>query len=61
MTENKRIEELEKEIERLRKENEELKKIKEEYEEHKHHCVLFDKPSFVKEEIRKRHKPLDKS
>lgn len=56
MTENKRIKELEKEIESLRKENEELKKIKEEYEEHKHHCVIFDKPSFVKEEVRKRHK-----
>ena len=46
MTENKKIEELEKEIERLRKE----------YEEHKHHCSIFDKPSFVKVDIRKRHK-----
>jgi len=36
--------------------DERLKKIEEEYEEHKHHCTIFDKPSFVKEEIRRRHK-----
>jgi transposase-like protein len=50
------IKEQEKEIEKLRKENERLKKIEEEYEEHKHHCAIFDRPSFVKEDIRKRHK-----
>ena len=55
----------ENEIERLKKENEELKKeidrlkkIEEEYEEHKHHCTIFDKPSFVKIDVRKRHKIL---
>ncbi len=46
-----RIKELEKEIDRL-------KKIEEEYEEHKHHCIIFDKklPHFIKNEIKKRHK-----
>lgn len=46
------------EIENLKKEIERLKKIKDEYEEHKHHCTIFDKPSFVKAEIRKRSKTL---
>ena len=53
---DKIIYEQRKKIEELEKENEELKKIKEEYEEHKHHCVIFNKPFFVKEEIIKRHK-----
>ena len=54
----KENEKLKKENEQLKKEIEELKKIKEEYEEHKHHCTILDKklPSFVKIEIRKRHK-----
>lgn len=49
---------LKEKIKELEKEIEELKKIKEEYEEHKHHCTIFDKklPYFIKNEIRKRHK-----
>ncbi|MFH1209220.1 MAG: IS66 family transposase [archaeon] len=47
---------LKREIEELKKEIERLKKIEDEYEEHKHHCTIFDKPSFVKKDIRKRHK-----
>ena len=53
---NSEIKELKKKIEKLEKENAELRKIKEEYEEHKHHCTIFDKPSFVKVGIKKRHK-----
>src|SRR3990167_4840355 len=50
------IKKLKKENEELKKELERLKKVEEEYEEHKHHCTIFDKPSFVKVDIKKRHK-----
>ena len=47
---------LKRENEELKKEIDRLKKIEEEYEEHKHHCTIFDVPSFVKIDVRKRHK-----
>ena len=50
------IKKLKKENEELKNELERLKKVEEEYEEHKHHCTIFDKPSFVKVGIKKRHK-----
>src|SRR3990167_2439279 len=53
---DKIIKEKDDKIKELEKEIEELKKIKEEYEEHKRHCTILDKPSFVKIDIRKRHK-----
>lgn len=56
MSSKSEVEKLRKENEDLKKENERLKKIAEEYEEHKHHCTIFDKPSFVKVNIIKRHK-----
>jgi len=56
MSLEKENEKLKKKIEELEKEIEKLKKIEEEYEEHKHHCAIFGVPSFVKVDIRKRHK-----
>src|SRR3989338_4180127 len=56
MSIEKENEKLERENEKLKKENDRLKKIAEEYEEHKHHCTIFDKPSFVKVSVKKRHK-----
>jgi transposase len=55
---DKIIEEQEEKIKELEKEIDRLKKIECEYEEHKHHCILFDKKlsHFIKDEIRKRHK-----
>lgn len=53
---DKIIEEQKEKIKKLEKEIDRLKKIEEEYEEHKHHCAIFDKPSFVKIDVRKRHK-----
>jgi len=58
MSSEDEIEKLKRENEQLKKENERLKKIAEEYEEHKHHCTIFDKrlPHFIKNEIMRRHK-----
>ena len=59
MLSTKEIEKLEEEIKKLKEENERLKKIEKEYEHHKKHCSDFstiEVPSFVKEDVKRRHK-----